>query len=217
MHAKYDTPRPHTMTAAMTNGAPVFVLSEDDYRDAERSWRQHKNAELSAGDFAQEIDYWLVERALLLGDLEAGDFSWHDESTVRAGIAYAEQRLAELVGPAERHARALLQPGYPAPSPRQDLAPRFDAAKSVDLVSLAETLTGQAATPTGNGRHRLRCPFHHGDRDPSLIIYPPGRGWHCFGCHRGGDAVAFVSELQRCTAVEALALVETLADWPGNV
>jgi hypothetical protein len=192
-----------------------YVLSEDHFRDAERTWRQFKNAELSAADFAQEIDYWLVERALLLGDLDAGDFSWHDEPTVRAGIAYAEHRLAELVGPAERHARALLQPGYPAPAPRRDLTPRFEAAKSVDFVLLAESLTGQAATVTGNGRHRIRCPFHAGDRDPSLVIYPPGRGWHCFGCNRGGDAVAFVAELQHCTAVEALALVEALADVPG--
>ena len=199
-----------------TKEGSVFVLTDDDYRDAERAWRRGGNAALSAGDFAQEIDYWLVERALLLGDLDAGDFSWHDEATVRAGIAYAEQRLAELVGPAERHARALLQPGYPAPAPRHDLTPRFDAAKNVDLVPLAETLTGQAAIRTGNGRHRIRCPFHAGDREPSLVIYPPGRGWHCFGCNKGGDAVALVSELQRCTAVEALALVETLADWPGN-
>jgi CHC2 zinc finger len=199
------------VSAATTTNSPVFVLTEDDYRDAERAWRRGGNAELSAGDFAQEIDSWLQERALLMGDLEAGDFTWHDEATLRAGIAYAEHRLAELVGPAERHARALLQPGYRTPAPRRDLTPRFEAAKSVDLVPLAETLTGQAATSTGNGRHRMRCPFHAGDRDPSLVIYPPGRGWHCFGCNRGGDAVAFVAELQKCTAVEALALVEELA------
>jgi hypothetical protein len=106
----------------------------------------------------------------------------------------------------------LLQPGYPPHAPRRDLTPRFEAAKYVDLAPLAETLTGQAAIATGNGRHRMRCPFHAGDRDPSFVIYPPGRGWHCFGCNKGGDAVAFVSELQGCTAVEALALVEELAD-----
>ena len=205
------------MTAATTNGGPVYVLSEEDYRNAERSWRRFSNQQLSAGDFATEIDHWLMERAVLRADLDAGDFHWHDEVALRAGIAYAEHRLAELVGPAERHARALLQPGYPAPTPRQDLTPRFEAAKGADLVRLAETLTGQIAVPTGNSRHRMRCPFHAGDRDPSLVIYPPGRGWHCFGCNKGGDAVAFVAELQRCTAVEALALVETLADWPGNV
>jgi DNA primase len=93
--------------------------------------------------------------------------------------------------------------------------PRFEAAKYVDLVPIAESLTAQAAIRTGHGRHRIRCPFH-ADRKPSLVIYPPGRGWHCFVCRKGGDAVAFVSDLQRVPAVEALALVEVLADVPGR-
>jgi hypothetical protein len=62
-------------------------MTEDDYRAAERAWRRGKNAEPSAGDLAQELDSWLQERALLLGGLDAGDFSRHDEPTLRAGIA----------------------------------------------------------------------------------------------------------------------------------
>jgi hypothetical protein len=53
----------------------------------------------------------LQERAILIADLEARDFRWHDEPTLRAGIAYAEHRLSELVGRAERHARAMRHPG----------------------------------------------------------------------------------------------------------
>jgi hypothetical protein len=34
---------------------------------------------------------------------------------------------------------------------------------------------------------KLRCLFHD-DRSPSLHVYrEPGRGWHCFGCGRGGS------------------------------
>lgn len=193
----------------------TYVLSDEEFRAAERTWRQYTNTALDAGDLAAEIDYWLQERAVLRADLEARDFRWHDEPTLRGGIAYAEHRLAELVGPAERHARALRQPGYPPARATRNLAPRFEAAKYVDLVGIAEALTAQAAIPTGNGRHRMQCPFHD-DRRPSLVIYPPGRGWHCFVCRKGGDAVAFVSELQRLPAVEALALVEVLADVPGR-
>lgn len=36
------------------------------------------------------------------------------------------------------------------------------------------------------------CPFH-GDNDASLKIYKGGRGWCCFGCHRGGDVINFAS------------------------
>lgn len=36
------------------------------------------------------------------------------------------------------------------------------------------------------------CPFH-GEKTASLKIYPDGRGWCCFGCHRGGDVINFAS------------------------
>ena len=36
------------------------------------------------------------------------------------------------------------------------------------------------------------CPFH-GDKDASLRIYKGGRGWYCFGCHKGGDVINFAS------------------------
>lgn len=41
----------------------------------------------------------------------------------------------------------------------------------------------------------IRCPFHQGDRTASLKLYPGNRGWHCFGCRRGGSVINFVMEL----------------------
>ena len=36
------------------------------------------------------------------------------------------------------------------------------------------------------------CPFHAGDKNGSLKVYnDPARGWHCFGCGEGGDAITF--------------------------
>ena len=37
------------------------------------------------------------------------------------------------------------------------------------------------------------CPFH-GEKTASLKIYSGGRGWCCFGCHKGGDVINFASE-----------------------
>ncbi len=34
------------------------------------------------------------------------------------------------------------------------------------------------------------CPFH-GEKTASLKIYRDGRGWCCFGCHKGGDVINF--------------------------
>jgi len=36
------------------------------------------------------------------------------------------------------------------------------------------------------------CPFH-ADTDASLKVYDDGRGWCCFGCHKGGDVINFAS------------------------
>ena len=52
----------------------------------------------------------------------------------------------------------------------------------------------------------LCCPFH-GEKEPSLKIYSGGRGWHCFGCGRGGSVIDFVMEHEGCnfgTAVKAI-------------
>ena len=35
------------------------------------------------------------------------------------------------------------------------------------------------------------CPLH-GEKTPSLKVYNGSRGWHCYGCHKGGDALDFI-------------------------
>lgn len=64
---------------------------------------------------------------------------------------------------------------------------------------------------TGLYGYRIRhgfmcCPFH-GEKEPSLKIYPKTGGWHCFGCGRGGSVIDFVMEHENCdfrTAVRAI-------------
>lgn len=38
------------------------------------------------------------------------------------------------------------------------------------------------------------CPFHS-EKTASMKIYPGSKGFHCFGCGKGGDVIDFVSEL----------------------
>lgn len=178
---------------------------------ARASLRRAAIARLEPDDLRAEAQQWTRELDLLSADLAARDFTDSDEDALCGGIAYAEARLAELERELDRHLRARTPPGSPPAQVRDDLGPRFAAAKWADAVGLIETLTGQSAISTGGGRSRVRCPFHDDDR-PSLVIYPPGRGWHCFVCDKGGDIVMFVAEFNHCTAVEALFMVEHLAD-----
>ena len=57
------------------------------------------------------------------------------------------------------------------------------------------------------------CPFH-GEKTPSLSVSSSKNLWHCFGCDRGGDAIAFVQEKVGCdfqTAVEEIAKANGIA------
>lgn len=56
------------------------------------------------------------------------------------------------------------------------------------------------------GKLWAHCPFHN-ERTPSFAIYPDGRGWYCFSCHRGGDAVALYQQLYDVPIRDALRAV----------
>ena len=50
------------------------------------------------------------------------------------------------------------------------------------------------------------CPFHN-EKTPSFVISPDKQIWHCFGCGRGGDVLAFVMEKESLGFMETLRLL----------
>lgn len=63
----------------------------------------------------------------------------------------------------------------------------------------------QAAEHCGlqvNRRGLCICPFHQ-DRNPSMKIYPNGKGFYCFTCGIGGDQIKFVALLRGVRNEEA--------------
>jgi DNA primase len=51
----------------------------------------------------------------------------------------------------------------------------------------------------------ISCPFHYGDRSPSMKIYP--KDYHCHACGANGDIFSFVMGMEHCdfkTAFERL-------------
>lgn len=82
------------------------------------------------------------------------------------------------------------------------------AARRVkELVRLTDVLARYNLTPNRAGF--LHCPFHSGDWDASLKIYPATDSWYCFGCGEGGDVIDFVTRMERCSFAEALKRLNT--------
>jgi DNA primase len=46
------------------------------------------------------------------------------------------------------------------------------------------------------------CPFHH-EKTPSFTVSPDKGIFYCFGCHAGGDAIAFFAQIERVSQLEA--------------
>jgi DNA primase len=79
-----------------------------------------------------------------------------------------------------------------------------DAAQEIrDTVSMQDVLDLYGYRPQHGF---IPCPFH-GETNASLKVYSGGKGWHCFGCGRGGSVIDFVMEHDGCdfrTAVMAI-------------
>jgi DNA primase len=61
--------------------------------------------------------------------------------------------------------------------------------------------------------HKAPCPFHN-EKTPSFMVNEERQMWHCFGCNKGGDAFAFLMEIEGIDFREALKI---LADRTGVV
>lgn len=84
----------------------------------------------------------------------------------------------------------------------QDLLARVDI---VDVVGRYVSLKKSGANFMG------LCPFH-GEKSPSFSVSPAKQFFHCFGCGKGGDAIAFLREH---TGMDFMEAVQSLAQEVG--
>lgn len=76
----------------------------------------------------------------------------------------------------------------------------FDAVRGISCVDAAGRLGWQIKR---NGpRAWARCPFH-AERTASLCLYEGDRGFYCFGCHEGGDAVRLYAKALNMAPLDA--------------
>jgi DNA primase len=90
--------------------------------------------------------------------------------------------------------------------PREVVTEVVAASPIEDIIGAALTLQ-----PAGSGRKKALCPFHQ-EKTPSFHVNMHRQVFHCFGCGKGGDVLAFVMEHEGLSFMEAL---QKLADRAG--
>ncbi len=85
----------------------------------------------------------------------------------------------------------------------------LERVKALDLVRLMEA-EGLVLKRVGKDL-ACACPFHAGDREPSLIVSPGTNLFHCFGCGAAGSPVDFVMKRRGVSFRRAVELLRAEA------
>ena len=72
--------------------------------------------------------------------------------------------------------------------------------EKTDIVSL---ISQYIPLKQAGKNFKATCPFHQ-EKTPSFVVSPERQIWHCFGCHKGGDAFSFLMEYEKLEFPEAL-------------
>jgi hypothetical protein len=149
-------------------------------------------------------------------DARMADPYWYREPVhayeVEAHDAYAHverQRIAE----AEARARAELEARRAAARAVRDASRdrvsdvQIAAARDADLVGV---IGARVKLRRVGDSWKGLCPFHD-EKTPSFVV-KPSKGWYCYGCIEGGDAIGFVMRYEAAAFLEA---VRMLADENG--
>jgi DNA primase len=71
---------------------------------------------------------------------------------------------------------------------------------STDIVDL---INSYVPLKRAGSQFRANCPFHN-EKTPSFYVNPARQSFHCFGCGKGGDAIAFVRDYENLPFMEAV-------------
>lgn len=114
-------------------------------------------------------------------------FPWHDYAAACMGAIECIRQSQPKLQPTNRH-----------------IDTEAIKAKN-DIVTIIEQYTRlRKAGKNFTGR----CPIHH-DKRPSLTVYPDNQTWHCYGCNRGGDVIAFVQAVENTDFSGAAAMLRS--------
>jgi len=92
----------------------------------------------------------------------------------------------------------------------------FNSIKS--RISILQVINDYTTLKRAGTYWKGSCPFHH-ERTASFTVTPHKEIFYCFGCHAGGDVIAFIARAENCSQIEAARhLAETYQiDLPEEV
>jgi DNA primase len=84
---------------------------------------------------------------------------------------------------------------------------RINSLEELKAMVSPITIYSEYLHLVGSGRKRTSlCPFHK-EKTPSFSIDVEKGLFYCFGCHKGGDIIKFVEEMERCSFEEAVSIL----------
>ncbi len=84
---------------------------------------------------------------------------------------------------------------------------RINSLEELKAMVSPITIYGEYLHLIGSGRKRTSlCPFHK-EKTPSFSIDVEKGLFYCFGCHKGGDIIKFIEEIERCSFEEAVSIL----------
>ena len=76
-------------------------------------------------------------------------------------------------------------------------------------INIVDVVEGYVSLNRKGGKYWACCPFHH-EKTPSFSVDEAGM-YYCFGCHKGGDVISFVQEIERTDFMGAVAILAAKA------
>ena len=81
--------------------------------------------------------------------------------------------------------------------------PKESVEKVLEATDIVDLISSYIQVKKAGSQFRANCPFHH-EKTPSFYITPSTQRFHCFGCGKGGDAIAFVRDHENLPFVDAV-------------
>ena len=76
----------------------------------------------------------------------------------------------------------------------------FDLIKQ--RVSILDVIGQHVVLKKAGNYWKGKCPFHD-EKTGSFTVSPHRDIFYCFGCHEGGDVIAFTEKIEKCSPIEA--------------